>query len=520
MSQESQDRNLAIGDIAIVPHERSAQFHKTWRDLAMPLFRQRRLATLVFLGVLCGAIMTALLMPRTYEAEMKIFVNRDRADTVVTADRIAAPATLPALSQEDLNSEVELLTSRDLLDKVVLSCGLEATRDSRWRRLVGRVRGPDSPAERLAKAERALRNALTVEPLQKTTVIRVAYSSRDPRTAARVLQTLATLYQEKHAAVHRPAGSFDFFEQQTARYGKELSDAEARRIAFEQQQHVVQPAAERELTLEQLSKFQAERHQNESQAFAAAARMKQLLAEQQSAPTRQTTEMRQSGNAQLLADLRSTLLTLELKRTDMLVKYAPSYPPVSDVERQIADTQRAIEAAEQSPVSEVTTDRVPTQDWIATELAKAEADRAEYAAQAASLRNTVQQYQAEARRLDQVDETDADLTRGVKSAEENYVLYLHKREEARISDALDERRIVNVSIAEAPTVPALPSEPLGWILVGGLFTAGFAGIGTAYAADRMDSCFRTPDELNRYLDVRVLAAIPQSTELQHTGRRA
>lgn len=517
MSQDSPNRSLAIGNVAILSQEHTNKFHTTWRDIAMPLFRQRKLATIVFVGVFCGAALTAMLMPRKYEAEMKIFVNRDRADTVVTPDLSATPAPLPAVSQEDLNSEVELLTSRDLLDKVVLSCGLEATPPSWWKRFANRVTGTASPAERLAESELVLRNALTVEPLQKTTVIRVAYSSRDPRTAARVLQTLATLYQEKHAAVHRPTGSFDFFEQETARYGRELGEAEERRIAFDQQQHVIAPGVEQQLALEQLSKFEAEQNQDKSNAFATAARIRQLLLAQKSAPKRQTTEMRQSGNAQLLAELRSTLLSLQLKHADMLVKYAPTYPPVKDVETQIADTQSAIRAAEQSPVSEVTTDRVPTQDWIATELAKSEADRAQYAAQAASLSGTVRQYQAEAQHLDKADATEADLNRAVKSAEDNYLLYLRKREEARISDALDQRRIVNVSMAEAPTVPALPNAPLGWILVGGLFTAGFAGIGTAYAADRMDSSFHTPDELTHYLGVKVLAAIPQCTERNQAG---
>ena len=56
-----------------------------------------------------------------------------------------------------------------------------------------------------------------------------------------------------------------------------------------------------------------------------------------------------------------------------------------------------------------------------------------------------------------------DLVRDVKTAEDNYLLYLRKREEARISDALDSKRIVNVSIAEAATVPALPTfGSAGW----------------------------------------------------------
>jgi hypothetical protein len=54
---------------------------------------------------------------------------------------------------------------------------------------------------------------------------------------------------------------------------------------------------------------------------------------------------------------------------------------------------------------------------------------------------------------DSVDQQD--LMRTAKADEDNYLLYLHKREEARIGDALDERRILNVAIVEPPVAPAL-----------------------------------------------------------------
>ena len=100
-----------------------------------------------------------------------------------------------------------------------------------------------------------------------------------------------------------------------------------------------------------------------------------------------------------------------------------------------------------------------------------------------------------------------DLARNVKTADDNYFLYLHQREEARISDALDSKRIVNVSMAEAATVPALPTLHLPWILLGA-FLPRSVSAPSGYAVDRFDASFRTPDELVRYLDLKVLASIP------------
>jgi uncharacterized protein involved in exopolysaccharide biosynthesis len=156
----------------------------------------------------------------------------------------------------------------------------------------------------------------------------------------------------------------------------------------------------------------------------------------------------------------------------------------------------------------VTTDRLPAQDWIATELSRAETDRIGLNAQADATAQVVRHYQGLAQRLDTKGLEQTDLVRNVKTAEDNYLLYVRKREEARISDALDSKRIVNVAIAEAATVPALPTLQLAWILIGGFFAASVVSVGTAYAVDRLDPSFRTPDELYRYLDTRVLASIP------------
>jgi uncharacterized protein involved in exopolysaccharide biosynthesis len=506
-----------MDDLTPRPHFTHDALPLTLRDLAMPVFRQRRLALLVFVGVLVGAVLSALLLPREFEAEMKILVNRDRVDTVVTPDPNAAEvvAPVPAVSEEDINSEVELLKSRDLLENVVTTSGLGARKYSAWERFVERAGGlaggtGSTPEARLARSVRDFENRLVVDPLKKTTLIRVAYASHDPQLSARVLQTLAALYQEKHAAVHRPTGTFSFFDQQASRYRDELAAAETQLTDFDGRENVVAPAAQKQLVLEQLSQFEAELQRDQASASAANAKARALHDQSVAEPERQTTQMKTFDNPQLLAQLEGTLLSLELKRSDMLVKYAPSYPPVAELEAQIEETRAAIAEARKSPIEETTTDRVPAQDWMATEFAKTQSDRVQLETHAAETARAVRRYQEIAQQLDRKSSAQDDLVRDVKTAEDNYLLYLRKREEARISDALDSKRIVNVSIAEAATVPALPTLRLGWLLIGGFFTATILSVGTACVVDRMDPYFRSPDELSRYLDIKVLASIPTS----------
>ena len=503
-----------MDELSLQTNGRAPHRGMTLRDAVLPLFRRRGLVTLLFLGILGGALLGGLVAPRQYEAEMKILVNRSRVDAVVTPNAEAPPTvSAPVVTEEDMNSEVELLKSRDLLQQVVVACGLDSKRGSRIERFEERTRralhvGETPQSARIARAVQDLHDRLVVDPLKKTELIRVAYAAHDPERAAYVLQTLATLYEEKHAAVHRSPGTFRFFDQETERYRTELAAAEAKLTNFDAKASLVSPAEQEQLVLQQLSQFEADLHSDEASAYAAGSRARAIEERSKTTPERETTQVRKLDNAQLLANLESTLLSLELKRREMLIKYAPTYPPVKEVEEQIADAQQAIAAARQEPMADVTTDRVPASDWMATELAKADADRAQFEAQASATERVVKRYQANAQQLDREGAAQQDLAREVKAAEDNYLLYVHKREEARISDALDSKRIVNVSIAEAATVPALPDSHLGWVLVGGLFAAGMTSVGAAYAVDRLDPSFRTPEELGSYLDVKVLASIP------------
>ena len=108
-----------------VPVERYVrQPMPTLRDIVAVLFRQRwPMLAASFLVVVAVAV-SGVWIPK-YEAQMKILALRQRSDEMVTASAdTPTQVNNDQVSEEDLNSEVELLNSDDLLRKVVLTTGL------------------------------------------------------------------------------------------------------------------------------------------------------------------------------------------------------------------------------------------------------------------------------------------------------------------------------------------------------------------------------------------------------------
>jgi uncharacterized protein involved in exopolysaccharide biosynthesis len=487
----------------------------TLRDLLTIAFRHRRLIVTSFLGILSAAILVAALQPNHYAAGMKILVKRERVDPVVTSEASALPQFVLGVTEEEMNSEVELLKSRDLLEKVVLACDLQHQSDSAWSKVLGVVSAhakamtPEKDT-RTPKAVRTLEKALTMEVLKKTNLIAVHYQSSDPKLAAQVLTELSNLYLEKHLEMHRPPGAFDFFQQQTKEYRKGLTDAEERLVDFTHGGAVVSAKLEKEVALQKVAEFDATLRQTQASIAETQQRIHALQEQMVSIPARMVTQVRNADDAMLLSQLRANLLTLELKRTELLGKFEPNYRPVQEIETQIAQTRAALAVAEKSQLHEETSDRDPTHEWAREELAKAKADLAGLQARAQATALTVQSYRANARSLERNEVVQDDLIRTVKATEENYLLYRRKQEEARISDALDRRRIINVAIAEAATVPSLPSSHRFSTLVMGLLLAIAASLGLAFGSDYLDPTFRTPDEMTSFLNIPLLAAMPQN----------
>ncbi len=470
----------------------------TMRELAAILFRQSKFVVGSFTVVFLATLLYALVSPR-YEAHLKVLLRRGRSDPVVSAQPGSPEFTRPAISEEELNSEVELLRDEGLLKQVVVQCGLVAPADV----IAGR-------SQSVERAVRKLGRALTVEPLRKSNLIQVRYQATEAQEAANVLSALSTFYLRKHIALQRPSGEVQFFEKQTAEYETRLQQSEAELVRFTRDRGVAAPALERDVAIQKLGEAEAAYRQIDQEQVENERRVTALRAQLKSFPSRSATLKRWADNPQLLEKLKTHLLELQLRRTELLTRFEPSYRLVLELDRQLEETRLSIAAEALTPVRDETTDKDPNYEWARMELEKTQvqeeslgARQARAAVQIATLRGVADQMQSDA-------VAQQDLIRGAKADEDNYLLYRRKREEARIGDALDERRILNVAVVEPPAAPALPIHSMLFWFTIAIGLALPASIGTGFAAEYLDPTIRTLSEADNLLDAPVLAWLPQS----------
>lgn len=482
--------------------ERRRENQPTLRDLLAVLFRQQWLVVISF-GVVFLAVVIYGAVEPPYESEMKVLLRRGRVDPVVAPIVSQAEFERPGVTEEEVNSEVELLQDDEILHTVVQNAGLISEGHSWFWSLIG-----DSPERQLARAVRRTQKRLTVEAVRKAALITITYDSSDPDRGQKVLRCLEDAYLERHHQVHRPSGEFNFFDQQVGQSRHALEGAEFQLMEFSRDQGVVSAAQERDMALQRVNEADDDDRQTQVALAENAERMRALQAKLNSLPERTLTQIRNSDNPQLLEKMKSRLLELELKRTELLTQYEPSYRLVQEVEEEISQTKTTIAGEEQAPVRDQASDLEPNHEWAKSELVKAEVQAVALTAHARAESSLLAHYRDAAHQLSDRATEQEFLLQQLKEAEDKYLLYVNKREEARIGDALDQGGILNVTIAEQPAVPALAKiSAVGFGFIG-LGCAGVLSVGLAFVTDYLNPVFRTPDEVIAYLQAPVLASLP------------
>lgn len=462
------------------------------RDVADVLFRKKLWITLSLLVVLGSVAAFVVLSPPRYRSEMMFLVKNDRPETGLTATN-----TVTFLSRElqesQMGTEVQLLTSDELLSAVLIKTGL--------------VEEGSSGAAK-EKALRKLRKELRVTPGMKSNMISVGVTSSSPARAASLLETLASLYLEKHLEIHKATGSLLFFRDETARATAEVEQAQNALAQFDQSHDTILLDQQKAQKVKALA--DTETAYREAGAAQKDAQARNDVLEKQLGDTapRIITQLRTLPNQDAAERLNTMLAELRNKRTELLTKFHPSDRMVVEVEQQIAQTSEALEQTRRDVSKEEATDVNPIRQTLQAELLQSRNRLAGLSGRAGALRFQTLQAQKELDRMSQVTGQHDDLTRALKEAESHYQALSTQFEQAKLAEQMDRQRMANVAVAESPTRSGVAEPKIDTDVVVGTMLGLVTLLGIALFGGMRRRAAFTPWELEGLTGSPVLGAIP------------
>ncbi|RMD84630.1 MAG: hypothetical protein D6815_03785 [Candidatus Dadabacteria bacterium] len=492
---------------------------QSWQEIIAPLFRRRKLiVTTVVVGVSTAAIL-AWLTPPQYTATAAILVEAKRTEVAVSPDEntrsfvsnvgegaINAQAVLlssPSLTREVLSRhlpEAESLSSDkfSLRSLVTLPLRLPGI-------LYNRLHNMPEPSL-LDQWTQATLDRIEVYAVPRSNLITVRFSDPDPQWAAMFVNELLQLHIDRSAEMSEQSTAMRFYRQQGQLLLTKLDRARRQLQEFRQRAGGDLALLDEDELRARIGDLQLSRMNTKAALAEAEARGKFLRKELENLPS--VTGQPASVGFEALQALQQRILELRIQRTELLSRYAPTSTRVRELDEQIAKLEHMMDS-EQPVAGESVALANPAYQQLESQIVNTRAEIAAGKARLQALNEQIEAYAQKLSALERVSSEKDRLENEVATLRRAYNTYMQKEEAARFSDALDESRIVNVSIAELATVPTIPDpSKRGIALILGFGFSLCAGIALAFIRDRLDPAIKSRAHAERVAEAPVLAEIP------------
>jgi uncharacterized protein involved in exopolysaccharide biosynthesis/Mrp family chromosome partitioning ATPase len=498
-------------------------FGLTLGDVYYVLFRQKWWITfLSALGVL-GAAGFYWINPPFFQSEAKLFILYVVTTTVPKQANPETRVKSPDERGENIiNSEIEILTSMDLVQQTVDSFGPE--------KILAKAGG----GKDRIKAATLIRSSLIVESPKRSDVVRVILQHRDPDIVQPVLGALIENYIKKHLEIHRAVGIIsEFLTQETDQMRSRLAQTEQELRIAKSKADVLSIDDARRAYSDQIAEIRRNLLAAEAELAERQAGLTEMSKGQRGArlappPETRSTEARALPDARMKPDdeYMAVLTRLELlrrKREEFLTQYTTGSSLVRGVNEQIVEAEKlkkkleaanpsllAIALGAPSPAPTPATESVAAMP--ATSVAfdpMAEAARVTaLQSRIKVLNSALDRLRAESGMFEEKGSAVTELQRKKELQEASYKFYASSLEQARVEEALGAGKVLNISKIQQPSPPYRDWLMFLRIAVSIIIGGVVAGVAMAFLVDLyLDRSVRRPVDIERKLRLPLLITV-------------
>lgn len=304
------------------------------------------------LAILAGIVtFVGLSMMRPlFTSEARILIQNDESAFTRPESDQGRDQQVVALDEQAVQSQVQVLTSRDLAVEVVKALDLtnnpEFAKDagvSLLRRFLNRMGlGRGSPKSEEEKATTAFAEHLSVFQLTKSSVIAVEYTSGDSPLAAEAANKLADAYinWQRDAKLEQTKDATTWLSTQIEVLRAEVAESEAAAEQFRSSQGLVAGSNNVTLNAQQLSELNSQvilANAQKSEAEARARLIKKMLAD--NGDINATPEVLKS---ELIGRLIDQRVQVQRQLAELSATLMPSHPRIKQLTSELADVRSQI----------------------------------------------------------------------------------------------------------------------------------------------------------------------------------
>jgi polysaccharide biosynthesis protein PslE len=499
---------------------------EAWTQFLPTLWKHKLIIVLVFVFTVLSAYATLeIALNDRYDsvAKLLIKVGRENSEAPPTVQN---PAFITqGVRQEDINSEVQMLTAQNIVERVVDKLGPDSFKfeppppkttlqkvkyhvkkagkwvKGQYKELLYATNLKKHLTDREA-AIVAVTESLSVDREKDSDVISLKVGLPVPELGVRVADTLLDFYLDDHIKARRADNAKEFFDVEVAKQRERLSETDDLRDKLRSDWGISSVEDQRKFLLERLNEAKREIDRNESER--AEFNSQQAVLRASIADLPDTLLSNEVTNPNPVAEsLRQRLSTLRVDRAVLASRYTEGAEIVQKSDEEIASVEALLKKEEQSQIGSKTSAVNPTKQKFNEDLHEIEAKAAGAQVAAVNYRRVADSIQEQLDKLQTGEEELDKVDRDRRIAEQTYLAFLKRSQDASVSQELDLRRVSNISVLAPPSLPIEIAYPpkvmvMGIALGGGLLL----GIGMALLVEYMRQSVVSAD------DLRAIEGIP------------
>ncbi|MDR4502681.1 MAG: GumC family protein [Nitrospirales bacterium] len=455
----------------------------------------------VFLGTVTVVVLGSLFMDPTYEAESTIMVKMGREHIYQPEVGSASPAV--AFDQERiLESEIQILTSRDLLRRVIETIGVH--------KIYPKFDEAQSKIPPVEASILQMQEDLSTTNIKNSNVIRVAYQHHDPSIAATAVNLLIDFLLERHLQIFSNPKA-DFLEKQVAAHLQKLDVSRSKLQDFKQRYGISSLTEQERLLLQQRQDLDTSLKNVKNDREGLKSKLSSLLQQIPQIP-KLISLTSVSERQKVIDEAKSNLLKLRLQKQELSTRYKDTSRFIKNILNEIKMTEAFIKEQEAQLSDRVTKGKNPVYQELEVEIHKSKSEYRSLETRAKEISRHIAEVDEKLAELDSLKKEYETLDRDVETDQNNYAIYLSKVEEARVAQEMDQLKMANISIIQPATIPVKPVKPkLLLNILLGIMIGGAAGVSLAFANEYLQGGYTRPEHLTRDVELPVLTSITYKT---------
>jgi uncharacterized protein involved in exopolysaccharide biosynthesis len=473
------------------------------RRILYVLFKHKLMICAIFLLLIVPMFLYLLFRSTYYYAAAKVLINPTREYLNLSPTGGQRTVNL-APSPEMINTEIQIIKSPELAERLAADVPFPDNSNGKNR----------SEAQIRGDAGR-IRGLITATPVRGANLIQISVTSfHKPEWIVSVVNRVAELYLEQQIKVRKTQGIGEFYDEQEKKLRAELLKAEEDLKAFQQNEKIIDAPEEVKADLLGLASF--ERNLKETDSSIRETEQKITTLDDQLKQQKATISSSQNITVNpVYQQIRAKLTQLELERDSLLQRYTADDRLVKDKETEIGELKKRLETVKETSVGSESISLNDVHRRILNELLQARVLLRALNEKKVNLTRQVESYStAAADKRRKGFEYDR-LLRDVNTRKENLDLYKKRAEEARISDAMDERKFSNAYILERASLPLSQANYSALILMAMtiIVSMGIA-VGAAFGMEYLNKTLRNEDDIEEQIGLPVLATIQYYGDLR------